>query len=797
MYEPATLLPRLHFDAGLAELPVRDTSDTGAPEYLRRARVTDRTANGVRLDGETASGASTSIELSVLAPGIARVLLTRPEVKDQHVRLAKPDAGNLGSVTVEAQSGEVSLESALIHVRAQLDPFRLTFHTPDGGLLLGQEIDEHDVRDCMATLPFGYSDVDGLHVAFHESFTAEPDEHFYGFGEKFSDFDKRGQRLRIWMADSYGVHCERAYKNVPFFVSTRGYGILVDGTSAIEFDMAATHHSATSIIVPDSALDYYVIAGPELKDVVARYSDLVGHPILPPKWAFGLWMSSGFKEDSADDVIARARALRDRDVPCDVIHLDCYWQKHGSWSDLQWDLDLFPDPKALLDELHERGFRVCAWMNPYIGIESPLFDQAVEKGYFLKHSDGSDAVYQIWGSHHPKVGIIDITKPSAVHWLRGLLRDVLEAGVDVMKSDFGEAVPRDTIADNGMTGDQLHNLYPLIYNDIVAEITREVTAGPGLVWGRSTYTGGQRHAAQWAGDPNCTFPALASTLRGGLSMAMCGHAFWSHDIGGFHRTPSPELYVRWAQFGLFSPLSRAHGMSSRLPWDFGEEAERIFREYTKHRYRLSPYIYSYATIAHQTGLPVMRPMVLEFPDDPCTHTLDLQYMFGAELLVAPIYNAEGRRPVYLPKGKWIDYWTLEVSEGPATVFVEAPLDRLPLYVRGDALIPTIQPGPTLGDGPFERVTVDSYVFSEAAFALHDVDGSTTVRAERRNGGIDLHLQGARTSLDFRFLPLGGLESVVSVTVNGAAVQRIESGAPSNGSAWFVESDGVMVVSLAL
>ncbi|HEX7736169.1 MAG TPA: glycoside hydrolase family 31 protein [Ktedonobacteraceae bacterium] len=243
----------------------------------------------------------------------------------------------------------------------------------------------------------------------------------------------------------------------------------------------------------------------------------------------------------------------------------------------------------------------------------------------------------------------------------------------------------------GIKGERFHNLYALLYNDAVAEVTAEVKRQSGLTWGRSTYAGGQRHAAQWGGDVNCTFAGLAATLRGGLSMAACGHAFWSHDVGGFTGHPTNELYIRWAQFGLFSPLVRAHGNSTRLPWELGPQALELFRSYARLRYRLLPYIYTYACIAAETSLPILRPMLLEFPDDPITYTLDLQYMFGAELLVAPIYNERGERTVYLPEGQWIDFWTREVLSGPRTLALQVPMEALPLYVRANALIPTTEP----------------------------------------------------------------------------------------------------------
>ncbi len=796
-YRPV-LLPYTLFEADPVDLPVRGRGDKGGPDYIVKAAITREDQHGITLDGTTLTGKAARISVRVVAPGIIHVLLENSDTNPKRVTLARDLSHQAVDVVLRKSENGVNLITDQVTVQVTLDPFQITYYGPDGRVVLGQNNSDTDVTDRLICLPFGYTEIDGERVAFHDSFTVEPDEHFYGFGEKFTDFDKRGQRLVMWHYDAYGAHSERAYKNVPFFISTRGYGIFVDSTTAVQFDMASSSHSTFSLIVPDTALDYYVIVGPEPKTVVSRYADLVSHPILPPKWAFGLWVSSGFFRDTAEDVLQRATELRERDVPADVLHLDCYWQRHGRWSDMQWDNELFPDPADLLKQVHEMGFKVCLWINSYIGVESPLLEEARQKGYLLKLPDGKAWIGDLWGGDghfHPPVGIVDVTHPEAAEWFKSLLRPSLEIGADVFKTDFGEGIPADVIAHNGMTGKELHNLYPLLYNDLVAEVSEEVTGRPGLVWGRSTYAGGQRHAAQWGGDPNCTFQSMASTLRGGLSMAMCGHAFWSHDIGGFHRTPTPELYARWAQFGLFSPLSRAHGMSSRLPWDFGEEAERIFREYVKLRYQLMPYIYAHAVVSHETGLPLIRPMVLEFPNDPTTYAIDLQYMFGEDLLVAPIYNSSGQRPVYFPAGQWIDYWTHEVIIGPHTRVVEAPLDTLPLYVRANALIPTIEPKERVGDKPFELVTFDAYLLDQGSFRLHDTDGETEISASLRSTRLEIEIEGVKKQLGFRLLPLPGSQGINSVMVNGEVLERragteIE---PEAAAGWMRDASGIVHV----
>lgn len=796
MADQVPLLPYNVYMTEPPRLPVREAGDEGDPDFVVQAAVKEQCERGLVLQGQTRGGETVLITLSMPAEGIARVWLRGAESeKDERVRLARKLEPDGSELRVEQSSTHVTLQTPSLKIEAALNPFHLAFYGADGRPLLSQNYSElTNVRMKLTVLPFGFSKVNGTRVAFHDTFTAEPDEHFFGFGEKFTDFDKRGQRITTWNMDCGGAFSERSYKNVPFFVSTRKYGLFVDSTSAVNFDMVASNTATFSLINPDNDLDYYVIAGPDLKAIITRYASLVSFPILPPKWSLGTWISSGFQRDSAVEVLRRARLIREHDLPCDVLHLDCYWQRKGRWSEMLWDGELFPDPVGLLAELKTLGFKVCLWMHPYIGIESERFTEGDEKGYFLKNPQGETYVVDIWGGFHPPVGIIDVTHPEAVAWFKELLREPLRAGADVYKTDFGEGIPNDAVNYAGIKGERFHNLYALLYNDIVAEVTAEVT-GHALVWGRSTYAGGQRHAAQWSGDVNCTFPALASTLRSGLSMAMCGHAFWSHDVGGFTGHPSSELYVRWAQFGLLSPLVRAHGNSSRLPWEFGPQALEIFRSYARLRYHLLPYIYTYSSIAAETGLPLLRPMVLEFPDDPATYTLDLQYMFGAELLVAPIYNERGERSVYLPEGRWIDFWTHEVFTGPRTLSVLAPLETLPLYVRANALIPTTEATLFTSEEPFEEITLDAYLFEQGSCELRDTDGLTRVSAELLENHLRITVGGARQSVTLRLLPLANTAEIAAVTVNGiqcAEVSSEEGQAPA--SSWTRLPDGMLVVT---
>lgn len=795
MVDQVPLLPYNVYMTEPPHLPVRTADDEGGPDFVVQAGVTELRKNGVKLQGKTQSGETVLISLSLVAEGIAHVLLETAESDQNRIRLAHESADTL-DVTFEQSATHLYLSTPSLMLEVALNPFHLTFYGADGRPLLSQNYSElTNVRMKLTVLPFGFSRVDGTRVAFHDTFTAEPDEHFFGFGEKFTDFDKRGQRITTWNSDCGGAFSERAYKNVPFFLSSRGYGVFVDSTTAVNFDMVASNTATFSLINPDDALDYYVIAGPDPKSVITRYASLVSFPILPPKWSLGTWISSGFQRDSAEEVLRRARLIREHNIPCDVLHLDCYWQRFGRWSEMLWDQELFPDPVGLLAELRELGFKVCLWMHPYIGTASERFVEGDAKGYFLKNTLGETYIVDIWGGFHPPVGIIDFTNPEALAWFKELLREPLRAGADVFKTDFGEGIPNDAINYAGIPGERFHNLYSLLYNDAVAEVTAEVTGHSGLTWGRSTYAGGQRHAAQWGGDVNCTFSGLAATLRGGLSMAACGHPFWSHDVGGFTGHPSNELYIRWAQFGLFSPLVRAHGNSTRLPWEFGPQALEIFRSYANLRYRLLPYLYTYACIAAETSLPILRPMLLEFPDDPTTYNLDLQYMLGEALLVAPIYNERGERTVYLPEGQWIDYWTHEIYSGPRTLALRVPLETLPLYVRTNALIPTTEPVLFTSDAPFEEITIDAYLLDSGTLELRDTDGLTRVSASFSGELLQVTSEGAKERLALHLIPLAGAPRVTRVEVNASPCLEIlaTEDLENRASAWTRQPDGAILL----
>ncbi|MBB6350636.1 alpha-D-xyloside xylohydrolase [Nonomuraea muscovyensis] len=751
-YRPP-LVAHEYFVADPPELPVRERGEGGL-SALATAELVAAGEAGVMLKATTGTEETLVVQVGVAGEGVIRVRLSedadaRPR-SERAIPLVRP--GTYAGARAEAAPGEpIVVDAGSLRAEISLSPWHLRFTDASGTTLLEQDRGHTDISGRLRTLPFGRSTADGSPVAYHESFAAPPDEAFAGFGESFAPLDKRGQRPLMWNFDAFGAESQRAYKNIPLYVSSRGYGVLVDSGAPTEFDMCQSTHSVVQIVVPDDVLDYYVIAGPTPPEVLDRYNGLTSRPELPPKWAFGTWISSGFFVDTQERVLARARTIREKGIPCDVLHLDCYWQTEGHWSDLRWDPDRFPDPGAMLAELDRMGFKVCLWMNPYVSHLSPAFREAAEAGYFLRTPGGEPYVADCWHGSYPPCGIVDLTNPEAVAWFKDLLRPLLRQGVQTFKTDFAEGVPHDAVAANGMTGTDLHNVYTLLFNDAVAEVTHEVH-GHSLVWARSSFLGGQRHSAQWGGDTYTSYAAMGSTLRGGLAHGLSGVPFWSHDAGGFTGRPTDDLYVRWTQFGALSPLLRLHGTTSREPWEFPAVEEHAVAA-LRLRYRLMPYLYSAAVEAARTGAPMMRALCVDYPGDPVAWQADLEYLLGRDLLVAPMTAPEGTRQVYLPHGEWVDYWTGEVLTGSRYVRVAKPLEQIPIFVRHGALIPVTTPGDTVGTP--DEITLVAFGGGHSHTRIHDTDGDTAVVATRDGDTLHVAVTGPKRIAAVEFAPVTG------------------------------------------
>jgi alpha-D-xyloside xylohydrolase len=532
----------------------------------------------------------------------------------------------------------------------------------------------------------GYATLDdGTHY-LHEQLSLGVGEAIYGLGERFGPVVKNGQSVDVWNADG-GTSSDQAYKNVPFFLSSRGYGVLVDHPGLVSFEVGSEIVSRTQFSVRGEALEYLVVAGPTPKDVLERYTALTGRPARVPEWSFGLWLSTSFTTDYDEATVTRfVDGMAERDIPLSVFHFDCFWMRELNWCDFEWDPRVFPDPEGMLARLKQRGLRICVWINPYIAQRSPLFAEGAARGYLVRRADGS-----VWQSDQWQagMGLVDFTNPEAAAWYAGHLERLLDQGVDAFKTDFGERIPTDVVWHDGSDPERMHNHYTHRYNKTVFELLeRRRGVGEAVLFARSATAGGQQFPVHWGGDCESTFASMAETLRGGLSLAASGFGFWSHDIGGFEGTPDPEVFKRWLAFGLLSSHSRLHGSGSyRVPWAFDEEAVEITRRFTHLKHSLMPYLAGAAQEASGRGVPVMRPTVLEFPDDPAALHLETQYLLGESLLVAPVFSADGAVTFYVPAGTWTHLLTGEQVAGPRWVTQTHDAGSLPLLVRPGTVLP--------------------------------------------------------------------------------------------------------------
>jgi alpha-D-xyloside xylohydrolase len=523
-------------------------------------------------------------------------------------------------------------------------------------------------------------------VYMKEQLAIDVGECIYGLGERFTAFVKNGQVVETWNADG-GTSSELAYKNIPFYLSSKGYGVFVNECGRLSFEVGSEKVSRVQFSAPGEYLEYYVIAGGSPKKTIERYTALTGRPALPPAWSFGLWLTTSFVTDYDEATVTSfVEGMAERNIPLSVFHYDCFWMREYHWCDFEWDSRFFPDPVGQISRLKARGLKVCVWINPYIAQRSSLFEEGVRNGYLLKTEDGGVWQTDAW---QPGMAIVDFTNPQARSWYAGALERLLDMGVDCFKTDFGEAIPTEHVVwRDGSDPERMHNYYTLLYNETVFSLLeRKRGRGEAVLFARSATAGGQKYPVHWGGDCTASYVSMAESLRGGLSLGLAGFGFWSHDISGFEHTATPDLYKRWAAFGLLSSHSRLHGNASyRVPWLFDEEAVDVVRFFARLKCRLMPYLYRAAVEAAGTGVPMMRAMFLEFPDDPACRQLDRQYMLGDSLLVAPIFSESGEVEYYLPDGIWTNLISGERIEGGLWLREKHGYLSLPLLAREGALI---------------------------------------------------------------------------------------------------------------
>jgi len=556
-----------------------------------------------------------------------------------------------------------------------------------------------------------YDDGSEKNTYMREQLTLSVGELIYGMGERFTPFVKNGQSVDIWNEDG-GTSTEQSYKNIPFYLSNKGYGVFVNHPEKVSFEVATEMVTKVEFSVPGESLDFFIINGPTMKEVIKRYTDITGKPALPAPWTFGLWLSTSFTTNYDEETVnGFVDGMFDRGIPLAVFHFDCFWMKEFSWCDFKWDERVFPEPEAMLSRLKEKGLKICVWINSYIGQESELFREGVENGYFLHRPNGD--VWQ-WDMWQPGMAIVDFTNPSAREWFSKKLEALIDMGVDCFKTDFGERIPTDVVYYDGSDPVKMHNYYTYLYNKTVYEVLEKKKGKEeAILFARSATVGGQKFPVHWGGDCWSDYESMEESLRGGLSLTMSGFGYWSHDIGGFENTSTADVYKRWCAFGLLSTHSRLHGSTSyRVPWAYDEEAVDVVRYFTRLKASLMPYLYRNAVETSITGVPMMRSMVLEFTEDRNCSYLDKQYMLGDSLLVAPIFNADSIAEYYLPEGKWTNFFTEEVREGGKWYSEKHGYLSIPLYVKPGSIIAV----GAKDDGPVydyaQNVTFKVYELSE-------------------------------------------------------------------------------------
>lgn len=660
-----------------------------APKEVYFADVTDKavtvTAPTAKIvtRGDTLGGINLTVEITAPYKDVFRI-------RTYHHLSTVDDKGFVlepfksQSLKTKETENDITVHNGSMKAVITKDPFTISFFRNDRLITKSSEKDLALMKTAWQGLAYDNGDEQDTYI--RQMLSIGVGELIYGMGERFTPFVKNGQTVDIWNADG-GTSTEQSYKNIPFFISNKGYGVFVNHPENVSFEVATEMVTKTQFSVKGGYLDYFIMSGDTMKDVLERYTDITGKPSLPAPWTFGLWLSTSFTT-SYDEatVMSFIDGMLDRGIPLRTFHFDCFWMKEFHWTDFVWDKDVFPDPKGLISRIKKKGLNVCVWINSYIAEKSALFKEGMEKGYFIKRKNGKTWQWDMW---QPGLAIVDFTNPDAYKWYQDKLAMMLDYGVDCFKTDFGERIPtEDVVFYDGTDPEKMHNYYTYLYNKCVYELLEKKRGkGEAVLFARSATAGGQKFPVHWGGDCWSDYESMEESLRGGLSLLMSGFGYWAHDIGGFENTSTADVYKRWVAFGLLSSHSRLHGSSSyRVPWVYDEEAVDVVRFFTKLKARLMPYLYANAIHTSKTGIPMMRSMVLEFTEDKNCHYLDKQYMMGDSLLVAPVFNDESIAEYYLPEGNWTNFFTGKKRKGGKWYTEKVGYLDIPLWVRENSAI---------------------------------------------------------------------------------------------------------------
>ena len=702
-----------------------ETTQNAIKLLVTPAKVTNR--------GMTLAGPNLEITYSSTIPDVIKVNIVHYKgIVDRAPHFELNTGTDTGYTPDIRETDEyVELISGKTAVKIMKDTWKFSY-TYEGKIMTGggwrstSIIEEAPYRTAERLKPlendtfFAYP-ADNRSTFIREQLCLSSGEYIYGFGEKFTPFTKNGQNVEIWNSDG-GTCTPQSYKSIPFYVSSRGYGVFVNTPDRVSYEVASDTVSKVSFTVQGEELEYFVFGSDSIADTLKLYTNLTGKPALPPAFTFGLWLTTSFTTTYDEKTITSfIDGMADRDIPLQVFHFDCFWMKEYELCNMQWNLEQFPDPKAMLGRLKEKGLKSCVWINPYIAQRSSMFDEGVEGGYFIKKTNGDIFQCDLW---QPGMAIVDFTNPAACKWYTDKLRALCDMGVDTFKTDFAERIPtKDIVYYDGSDPIKMHNYYTFLYNKCVFSLLEEYYGkNQACLFARSATAGGQQFPVHWGGDCSAEYSSMAETLRGGLSLCMSGFGFFSHDISGFEATATPDIYKRWSAFGLLSSHSRLHGSSSyRVPWLFDEESCDVLRFFTKLKGRLMPYIFAQAVQTHETGVPMMRAMVMDHAYDPTCLPLDRQYMFGDNLLVAPILNEDSVAEYYVPleadgtRGSWTDIITGKQYEGGSWYRHTCSYMEMPILAKPNSIV---------AYGNFERNFEYDYL-ADTEFVIYQLEEGKT------------------------------------------------------------------------
>lgn len=673
---------------------------------------------------------------------------------------------------VEETQEAVLIRTQRMRIELKKTPWEMSVYL-DGRLVTKEQVRDSNVDNMCKYLPIGWDcDEEGRVSRVRESMYLFSDEAFYGFGEKFTEFNKRGQKIVCWQQDALSTNTDISYKNHPYFMSSRGYSMLVNSFTRMTFDMGSHSNVTYGVEVEDTYLDYVLLADREPKALLADYVGMTGRIPMIPKWAFGLWMSKCAYMNQ-EEVMGVVKTAREKNVAIDVINLDA-WQSRESSGAWEWDTTRFPDPQGMIRELLENGIHVCLWIFPYIAEQSKYYKLAEENEWLVKDETGAPLTFYATAAKERKVACFDFTNPAFLEWYVPRVKKVVSMGIGAVKTDFSEAVPENGVYYDGSNGIQGHNKLTFLYAKTIYQAMQEVKEPLGehaMLWGRSGYAGSHAIPAAWGGDSSTHFNNHASLLKGCLSIGVSGVAYWGFDMGGFYNTdhegyecvPEEAEYIRSTQFGFFSSLSRCHGKTPREPWNFEPETERIFGYYNDLRHRLVPYLYTTAMQSSLESVPMMRALVLEYPQDRNVRSLGQEYMLGDSLLVAPVFDQDDFA-VYLPEGSWIDFYTGKPYEGGRWVGMNPAIDEFPVFVRENSMVPMLKEGGRhVPEGIFTGLTVLVNLKDRMEAAYHDDGLEASLKAERIGNTVRIV-----TGMPADRLLIGGVGEITEVIVNGVS-----------------------------